>query len=570
MTHEDPFDLLKKLEKKVSRAEKLLKENSPKEVPTESLPLLKKIAPLLHQEDFIELLEIQRALSSELDYQKLLELLLDLSLKLIQAERVFLILKEEGEKKVVLARNQDGDSLPKDWEKISRFVLDMVFDSPGILSSHQPSQDKRFLTSKSLPNLRIQALICLPLQVQENLRGALYFDRRLSSEPFSEREIALSEILSHSATLALHNAWLHRQNREKTLMIEELNSRLLEKVDSQSTALEEMEILLKRHQRELQKTHSLANLIGESPSMIKIYQLVEKIRESTLPVLIEGESGTGKELVARAIHFTSARKNLPFLSENCGALSENLLESELFGYKKGAFSGAQGEKKGLFELAGKGTLFLDEVGEMTPKMQKKLLRVLQEYEVRPLGASHPVKIEARIISATNRNLYEMVQEGKFRKDLYYRLNGVTLALPPLRDREGDVFLLARHFLKKFSEEAKRPPLKFGRGILQALSEYSWPGNIRELENELRRLIALEEKKITVKTLSKPIQNFLKTRKSPTSKRSLAAIEKAALLEALQKNRWNKAKAARELEIDRTTLYGKMEKYDLDKEEPEKE
>lgn len=244
-------------------------------------------------------------------------------------------------------------------------------------------------------------------------------------------------------------------------------------------------------------------IIGDSPAMLSVLGLLDRVAASDLAVLIQGESGTGKELIAKAIHDNSNRSDKPFITENCAAIPETLQESELFGYKRGAFTGADRDRKGLFQMADKGTLFLDEVGDMSLNMQKKLLRALQDGEIRPVGATKSVYVDVRVVSASNRILKEMADRGEFREDLYYRLNGVTLELPPLRDRAEDVPKLAEHFVTRIAAEmgTEAPPIR--SDARNAMRRYRWPGNIRELENEMRRCLALlgPDKEIGIDLLS---------------------------------------------------------------------
>jgi two-component system, NtrC family, response regulator len=242
--------------------------------------------------------------------------------------------------------------------------------------------------------------------------------------------------------------------------------------------------------QELQERYQFSNIIGKSTVMQRIYQLIEKVAPSKASVLITGESGTGKELIARAIHFNSPRRDLSFISVNCGALPETLLESELFGHEKGAFSGAVSQRKGRFELAHEGTLFLDEISEMSPPLQVKLLRVLQEMEFERVGGSQTLKVDIRLVAASNRNLKLEVSEGRFRSDLFYRLNVVHVHLPPLRDRRDDIPLLVDHFLDKYSNEAGHRRLAMDHETMRCLLDYHWPGNVRELENVIERSIIL--------------------------------------------------------------------------------
>ena len=272
----------------------------------------------------------------------------------------------------------------------------------------------------------------------------------------------------------------------KPFDVEEL--RVMAQKALERTALEEQNLYLRR---ELEGKYTFANIIGSSRRMQEIFRLVERVARTSSTVLVHGESGTGKELIARAIHFASPRAEARFLSINCGALPENLLESELFGHVRGAFTGAVREKKGLFQEADRGTLFLDEIGEMTPAMQVKLLRALQERTVRPVGGNREEAVDVRIIAATNQDLETLIDGGEFREDLYYRINVIPLHLPPLRQRREDIPLLVEHFLKKFSEEMDLgEPRRISVEAMRVLEAYQWPGNVRELENAIERAVAL--------------------------------------------------------------------------------
>jgi two-component system, NtrC family, response regulator PilR len=256
--------------------------------------------------------------------------------------------------------------------------------------------------------------------------------------------------------------------------------------------LRQENVLLKR---ELRQRNSLDNIIGRSPQMQAIYQMIETVALTTSTVLITGESGTGKELVARAIHSTSDRAAAPFVSINCGAFTETLLESELFGYMKGSFTGANSNRKGLFEAAEGGTIFLDEIGETTPAMQVKLLRVLQERCIRRVGGVEEIAVDVRVVAATNRDLSQMVEDGTFRNDLYYRISVIPMEMPPLRARTSDIPDLVRHFMEKYSAAANRPVLEVSEEAMRYLDSYDWPGNVRELENTIERAVALEHGRI---------------------------------------------------------------------------
>jgi len=269
--------------------------------------------------------------------------------------------------------------------------------------------------------------------------------------------------------------------------VDELRFRVRKELDRHK--LQQENSLLRRALRD---NHAFGNIIGRSPAMLAVFQLIETIAPTTSTVLITGESGTGKELVARAIHFNSPRKDRPFVAVNCGALPEALLESELFGHVRGAFTGADANKKGLIEVAEKGTILLDEIGEMSPPMQVKLLRVLQERRFRRVGGTDETEADIRIIAATNRDLARLVAEGQFREDLYYRINVIPVHMPSLRERQDDVPLLAEHFAAKYSEQLGKTITGITPEAMQCLQAYAWPGNIRELENAMERAVALEQ------------------------------------------------------------------------------
>ena len=273
---------------------------------------------------------------------------------------------------------------------------------------------------------------------------------------------------------------------DKPFNVDELKFRVRKVLEHRQLATENS--LLKRA---LKDNHSFSNMIGQSPAMHAVFQLVETIAPTSSTVLITGESGTGKELVARAIHFNSPRTDRPFVAVNCGALPESLLESELFGHMRGAFTGADLNKKGLIEVAEKGTVLLDEIGEMSPMMQVKLLRVLQERTFRRVGGTEEIEADIRVIAATNRDLSKMVSDGQFREDLYYRINVIPVHLPALRERQEDIPLLAEHFMAKYSAQVGKPIAGLSPEALHSLLAYHWPGNIRELENAMERAVTLE-------------------------------------------------------------------------------
>lgn len=317
--------------------------------------------------------------------------------------------------------------------------------------------------------------------------------------------------------------------------------------------------------RELNQKYSFSEIIGTSESLQNVFRLVEKVAGVTTNILIQGESGTGKELVARAIHHHSPRSAKPFLAVNCGALPETLLESELFGHTKGAFTGAINSKLGLFRSAEGGTVFLDEIGEISPAMQVRLLRALQEHEVTPVGASHAVKFDARIIAATNRDLEKAIETNSFREDLYYRLNVIEIWLPPLRERREDVPLLVRHFIKKIAREQAAAEKSIQPAAMAALVNYSFPGNVRELQNAVERAFTLSGAEIDINSLPPRIRDSaahaLPVRDTESFRPTLEEVERRYIFDVLNSVNQEKTEAANVLGIDLSTLYRKLKRYD---------
>jgi DNA-binding NtrC family response regulator len=307
------------------------------------------------------------------------------------------------------------------------------------------------------------------------------------------------------------------------------------------------------------------NLIGESFQMRKIYELVHSVARTDTTVIIRGESGTGKELVAKAIHINSSRKYFPIITVNCGALTESLLESELFGHEKGSFTGAQFKRKGKFEMADRGTIFLDEIGSISLKMQIELLRVIETKQFSRVGGNELIKSDFRVIAATNEPLEELVKAGKFREDLYYRLNVFTIVIPPLRERRDDIPLLVDFFINKFSTAMNKKVRSVSKEAMDFLINHNWPGNVRELENAIERAMVVgKTNSIIVDDLPFHVSNNNFDLRS--DEKSLSSMERKYILNILNENSWNISKTAQILEIDRVTLYNKISKYNLRKSE----
>ena len=317
--------------------------------------------------------------------------------------------------------------------------------------------------------------------------------------------------------------------------------------------------------RKLQDRYKFQNVIGQSKKMQELFELIESVAASEANILIHGENGTGKELIANAIHFNSKRSKGPFIKINCAAIPRDLIESELFGYKKGAFTGAGTDKEGLFEMAEGGSLLLDEIGEMPPYLQTKLLRVLQERAYRPIGSERVVHVDFRLICATNADIEAALRDGRIREDLYFRINTITLRVPPLRERTEDIPLLCDHFLDKFRQRYQKNTKSLAPSVYHLLIRNRWPGNVRELENAIERAVLVAKgTEIAVGDLPESIRE---ESASPTDfvippHRTLAEIEKMAILQTLQRTSWNKQEAAQILGLYRPTLYSKMKKHEI--------
>ena len=402
-------------------------------------------------------------------------------------------------------------------------------------------------TSESIMGGQILSIVAVPLWRGDEITGLIQADNRASAGMFTETDLEVSLLLGAQAALALDNA--------------ALVSRL--KVAEEKARGEN------RYLKRREEKRRFESIIGESNAMKEVLQQLEKVLDTRATVCIEGETGTGKELIASAIHYQSRRHDKLFVAQNCAALPENLLESELFGHKKGSFTSADSDKKGLFEIADGGTLFLDEVGEMPLSLQAKLLRTLQEGAIRPVGSTSEKQVDVRILCATNRDLAAEVEKGAFRQDLYYRLMVFPIRLPPLRERREDVPLLAEHFLARYVQEYRRHIAGLSQEALDALANYAWPGNIRELENEIQRLVIQAEPGawIEVADLSPQIRKVEGTLsriapKKGTLKEMMEQVERWLITEALRDNDNNKTRTAQLLGITREGLHKKLSKFGM--------
>lgn len=500
--------------------------------------------------------ELLVLLNSRLRWDELIPSVLDACLELTGAERSFLLIQDAAGGNIVSAgRNNRKQCLSESDFQLSGTIVKKVLETKTALFLPKLEEAPEFASTDSVRLLNLQSAACIPLlapgSVEDPALGALYIDASTSSGPLTESETQILQMLGSHVAVCLQNASLFEQLQRKNKEILALNQKLQQRVEDQAGNLAEMQVLLRETQRELRPVYGLGNIVGQSPAMLKVFKILEKVVNSEATVLILGESGTGKELAARYIHYNGPRSERAMVSINCSAFNEALLESELFGHRKGAFTGAHQNKAGLFALADEGTLFLDEIGDMSLEMQKKLLRTLQGGEFWPVGDTEPRRVNVRIIAATHQDLHELVRQSKFREDLYYRLNVISISIPPLRERVQDLPLLIDFLTHRLSEEWHRslPPLS--NEILQNFLTHSWPGNVRELENELRKVYILD----TEYQWNPP---------SPDAETELhmSSVERSAILKALEAAHGNKRKAAELLGMPRSTFYIKLSRYGI--------
>ena len=483
------------------------------------------ISPL--KERFQALSEISQAINSIKEIDPLLTKIMDIAVETMLAERGFLVLVDNGEFDLKVARNISQETIDDLAQASNSIIRNVIAENKPILT-HDAQVDPRFSQAESVIFQQIISVACAPLNLRGHNLGAIYLDSRMDRERFNEETLEFLNAFANQAAIAIENA------------------RYYEELLAENRSL----------QNEMQRLHAFDGIIGASPRIQEVFDIMNRILHSDITVLIEGDSGTGKELVARALHYNGPRKNKPFVAQFCGNLAESLLESELFGHKKGSFTGAISDKKGLFEFADGGSFFLDEISEISPQIQAKLLRVLQEGEIRRVGETDTRKVDVRIISATNHNLQEEVKRGNFREDLYYRLNVIRITMPPLRERHGDIPLLVKHFLKKFAAKQGEPVKRISREAVKALEIYNWPGNVRELENCLERAIVLSTgPEIEFQDLMIPQAEV-----DGGGQRTLKELEREIVLRTLKEEGGNKTRTAEVLGVSLRWLHYKLNEW----------
>ena len=478
-------------------------------------------------EAYRRLLAFSKHLAEAKEIPALLEALMDEVVAITRADKGFLVLVEDGTPRVKMARNLKGENLEEAVARLSDSIVKKVIETgqPVVVSDAMRSTE--FNSSVSVMSLKLTSVMCAPLVHQGQVFGAIYVGNDSVAALFDEASLQVLTVFAGAASLLVQNA-LH-----------------VDALTIEAQGLKD----------ELGKSR-YGEIVGSCEGMREVFKKVEKVARADISVLITGETGTGKELIAREVHKRSPRAKGPFVVINCGAIPENLLESELFGHVKGAFTGAIATRPGRFQSASGGTLFLDEIGEMPLHLQVKILRALQERAVTKVGDSKSEPVDIRVVAATHRDLDQMVKDGTFREDLYYRLNVVQVHLPPLRDRGDDVVVIAQFLLDKYAAEFEKKVRTFTPKAITAIRKYAWPGNVRQLENRLKRAVVLcDRSQVAPEDLditSEDLEDIL-----PLAD-ALERFRKRYIDEALERNGGNRTKTARELGVDPRTIFRHLE------------
>jgi len=477
-----------------------------------------------------KLLEFSQKLMASYELPELLDQLLDVMIQVSNADKGFLVLMESGEPVVKVARNLRRETISDAVSQMSDSILARVVKSRKPLIISDALSDSEFKNSLSVVNLKLTSVMCVPLLERGNMLGVIYVGNDNVAQLFEEAHLEVLTIFASQASLLIRNA----------LLVNELQ------LDNRSL------------QERIERIR-FGEILGSSPPMQEVFRKVQKVAATDISVLITGDTGTGKELIARELHNRSARAKGPFVTINCGAIPENLLESELFGHVRGAFTGAVNSKAGRFQAADRGTLFLDEIGEMPLALQVKILRALQERVVVRVGDSNPEAVDIRVLAATNRDLELEIRAGRFREDLYYRLNVVHLHLPPLRDRGDDIVVLARYMVGRYAPEYGGRVRGLTPNAIAAIKRHRWSGNIRELENRIKKAVVLSDK-----ALLGPEDLDLTPDDLPPILPLAEAKEQFQrdyINEILVLNNGNRTKTARDLGVDPRTIFRHLEKED---------
>jgi serine/threonine-protein kinase PknK len=545
--------------------------------------------PMPAEDRLSRIFEITRDLARERDLERLLQQVTDHAVGLLNAERgLIVVVNDDGDVVAHTARDSKGEETHQNF---SRSVADRVIREGEPVIATSARDDERLAQAVSVHQLMIQSIACVPIRGAPpagKTIGALYLETRLRPGLRFKDELPTLAAFADQAAIAIEGARLVDELRRRSDELERTNAeletakvKLAERLGARTEQLASARRDLKQARMELRGHFGYAGLVGTSAAMRKVYALIDRIKDTDVPVLITGESGTGKEVIAKAIHTAGPRSRSPFLGVNCGAIPANLLESELFGHVRGAFTGADRDRKGLFREAEAGTILLDEIGEMPTKMQAGLLRVLQEKTVRPVGGVKEETCTARVIAATNRELGQMVAEGTFREDLFYRLHVIELKVPALRERAEDIPALIDHFLTLFSARHKRERKTVERNAVRRLQAYEWPGNVRQLEHVLLNAwllseddeISSEDLDLPATTAKNPASLGTSSHHDKTSGSAVTGVrvrtqeeykdvEKEKILGALARCNWNRVQAAKMVGIPRRTFYRRLKDYGI--------
>jgi transcriptional regulator with GAF, ATPase, and Fis domain len=479
------------------------------------------------------LVRFSERLLAATDLARLLDELMDALLEVTHADKGFLILLEDGDMSVRAARNVARETIEGAVDRVSDSIIAKVVETRRPIVVADALHDQEWSGSSSVVNLKLCSVMCAPLMQKGDVFGVIYLGNDNVVSLFDDRALEVLTVFAAQASLLVQNAMLLDSLRRENLSL-----------------------------REAVSSRQYGDLIGSGASMREVYRRIEKVAGTDISVLVQGETGTGKEVVAREVHRRSARASGPFIAVNCGAIPEALLESELFGHVKGAFTGAIATRLGKFQAANAGTLFLDEIGDMPMSLQVKILRALQERAVTKVGDTRPEAVDIRVIAATHRVLEEETKRGTFREDLYYRLNVVSIHLPPLRERGDDVAVIAKYFLQKYAKEFSARVRGFTPSALVALRKYAWPGNIRELENRVKKAVVLADKAlVSAEDLDlrpevlEPILPLAQAKEE---------YQKRYINEVLERNGGNRTKTAKDLGVDPRTIFRHLEKLDAER------
>ncbi|MBW2211749.1 MAG: sigma-54-dependent Fis family transcriptional regulator [Deltaproteobacteria bacterium] len=512
-----------------------------------------------------------RRLASERDLTKLLSAITDGAVALSGAERGFVLLVDEsGALEAKTIRGAQSE-LGEQSAAFSRSIAETVLIDGDPVVTVDAAHDARVQDYMSVHQLMLKSIACLPIESRGRIWGVLYLEHRSASGRFSGTDLSLLRAYADQAAIAIETSHLFERVEAQKQELERANQALREANEHLEQRLHGKTAALQRTQREIAHLQASSaegkrwGLVGASDGMRRVYEVLDRVAINEVPVVITGESGTGKELVARAVHRGSARADGPYISLNCGAIPDTLLESELFGHVAGAFTGATHAREGVFQQAHGGTLFLDEIADMPPRMQLDLLRVLQERCVRPVGGADEQPVDVRLVTSCKRPLRDLIEEGTLREDLYYRLAVVELELPPLRDRRSDIPLLCAHFLGRIAKERAEPKKRLSRPAIQRLGAHDFPGNVRELEHLLVNASVfaagdtIEAEELAIEAgRTAPIP-----RAEVGNYQDFKDAERDRILETLNTHDWNRAKAARALGMARRTFYRRLKEHDIE-------